>query len=210
MSGLQRSLRERYLPRTCRGKKFQDYLRRARRKSATLLISLSEEISLLSRSLPQDAAQTSRRRRQNPFVLRQTFFTAFAAAGDRLNLPNSRTSEVTYGLVSLMELAAHCGARHWLPPNGSPDLKSTVGSEFRPRQGLPVGKTLERRICGSWRSPESPKLQKIGGHLWIGTPYGTRCALRRSPRSLFSLPAFLPPIISQSFRAWSKVCSMCF
>ena len=67
-----------------------------------------------------------------------------------------------------------------------------------------------RRICGSWRSPESPKLQKIGGHLWIGTPYGTRCVSRRSPRSLFSLPAFLPPIISQSFRAWSKVCSMCF
>ena len=42
-----------------------------------------------------------------------------------------------YGLVSLMELAAHRGDHPiGLPPNGSPDLKSTVGSEFRPRQGF--------------------------------------------------------------------------
>ena len=32
--------------------------------------------------------------------------------GDRLNLPNSRKSEVTYGLVSLMEFAAYCGDLH--------------------------------------------------------------------------------------------------
>ena len=32
--------------------------------------------------------------------------------GDCLNLPDSRKSEVTYGLVPFMELAAHCGDLH--------------------------------------------------------------------------------------------------
>jgi hypothetical protein len=102
------------------------------------LISLSEEISPF---VPFPAAGCGTNfpppLAENPLVLWQTFFTAFAVAGDRLNLPNSRKSEVTYGLVSFMELAAHCGVRPiGLPPNGSPDLKSTVGSEFRPRQGF--------------------------------------------------------------------------
>ena len=173
------------------------------------LISLSKRYPLLSCPLPQDAAQTSRRRRQNPFVLRQTFFTAFAAAGDRLNLPNSRTSEVTYGLVSLMELL-HCGMPVPLGcrPTELPDLVPRSEANlllpgFACRQN--VGTPHLRQL----RSPESPKLQKI--EVTYGLYFAeTRCALRRSPRSLFSLPAFLPPIISQSFRAWSKVCSMCF
>ena len=77
------------------------------------LISLSEEISPF---VPFPAAGCGTNfpppLAENPLVLWQTFFAAFAAAGDRLNLPNSRKSEVTYGLVPLMELAAHCGDLH--------------------------------------------------------------------------------------------------
>ena len=77
------------------------------------LISLSEEISPF---VPFPAAGCGTNfpppLAENPLVLWQTFFTAFAADGDRLNLPNSRKSEVTYGLVSLMEFAAYCGDFH--------------------------------------------------------------------------------------------------
>ena len=150
------------------------------------LISLSEEISPF---VPFPAAGCGTNfpppLAENPLVLWQTFFTAFAAAGDRLNLPNSRKSEVTYGLVPLMELAAHCSARPiGLPPNGNPDWSSAGESEFRPRQGFASGKTLERRTCGEGRDRLISATLLHGRSRWTGIPSGIRCASRRCPIGL--------------------------
>ena len=82
-------------------------------KSATLFdISFGRDIPFCPVSCRRMRHELSAATGGKPACLVANFFAAFAADGDRLNLPNSRKSEVTYGLVPLMELAAHCGALH--------------------------------------------------------------------------------------------------